>query len=198
MLQFTKGMKKLAGKKRQVVFRRVGELTELAAGFGMGQGKAAQQKQERKLAKGEQSSELDSDAATSCCPSTGAALSPLWDISACCQGPWRNSLLPLCFILFSWPHNLLAQPSGAHPHCGSHVPGHGHQVLLPAEPPSRPRAPPRPAVGQDWVSRSQAGAGRRHRVPQGPAHPPRLLLSPGVWKLRATSWLPQIHMGRGS
>ena len=27
---------------------------------------------------------------------------------------------------------------------------------------------------------------------------PPAAASPGVWKLRATSWLPQIHMGRGS
>lgn len=44
----------------------------------------------------------------------------------------------------------------------------------------------------------QAGGWEEAQGTQEPAHLPCLLPSPGVWKLSATSWLPQIHMGRGS
>lgn len=109
-------------------------------------------------------------------------------LSCLSPGTWENSLPPLHFILFSW-HN--PQPQSSSLAQSSPL----EHINLSLQSPSKSQSPSQPHVP---AAGAQQVAGRRHRALQEPAHPPCPLPSPGVWKLSATSWLPQIHMGRGS
>lgn len=151
----------------------------------------------------EQSSELDSKPYNQTVSHSWGCTVPFGTFlahSVSCQRPSRNSLIPLCYILLLW-HNILAQPrsiqsSRTHLHCVKNM--LGHQVLLPAEPFLDPELLLDTLFTSIRLAGMQAGVWEEVQVPQKPAHLPCLLPSPGVWKLSATSWLPQIHMGRGS
>lgn len=194
MPEFTEGMKKPAGKMRQVVCWCVAELSRLTAGSGKGQGRAgwtARQEHGWKVGKGKKSSQLDSDHAPSWCPKPGAAPSPLapslpaWLVTRDLGEP-----TPCLLSIPSYSHHgtipSLSAAPWLHPALWS-------WVSLPAEPFQAPEPLPAPHFPGAELRRWLRGGTGHPR-----ASPPCLLPSPGVWKLSATSWLPQIHMGRGS
>lgn len=194
-LEFTEGMKKPAGKKRQVVCWCAGELNRLTAGFGKGQGKRKAglhgRSRNGSWGKARRAASWTQTMQPAGVPSLGLHR-PLWHLPCLpCLSPgtWGNSLPPLHFILSSW-HNHQPQSS---PFAQSSPLEHIYPGLTACRALPRPRAPPRPHLPG---AGAQQVAWTRHRAPQEPA--PSLLPSPGVWKLSATSWLPQIHMGRGS
>lgn len=164
MLEFTEGMKKPAGKKRQVVCWCVGELNRLTAGLGKGQGKegwAAWQGQGWKLGKGKKSSQLDSDHAASWCPKPGAAPSPL--------APSLLVTRELGELPASPPFHpvLMAQSPASVQLLGSVQPSGAHYPR--SQSPSKTHSPSQPSIFQEQgLSRCLRG-GTRH--PQEPAHP---------------------------
>lgn len=195
MLEFTEGMKKPAGKKRQVVCWCAGELNRLTAGFGKGQGKRKAglhgRSRNGSWGKARRAASWTQTMQPAGVPSLGLHR-PLWHLPCLpCLSPgtWGT---PCLLSISSCSHGTTPSLSPA-PWLNPALWSTFTQVSLPAEPFPDPEplpAPHLPGAGAQQV------AWTRHRAPQEPA--PSLLPSPGVWKLSATSWLPQIHMGRGS